>query len=142
MLAGKVRMSVKPTVIFGTNTLALASPGLHMPALGQRRRRQTLVSVEAPVDVGQTSLRARPQQLIERTAPPPPRLPANELRLLIDLLCLSLPCHQFISPGTSCELDSVKTANLRHIFPLDIPISFRVIFPPFFTSSPASPRQS
>lgn len=73
-------MSVKPTVIFGTNTLASASPGLHMPAPGQRRRGQTRVSVEAPVDVGQTSLRARPQQLIERTAPlprPPPSPPTS-----------------------------------------------------------------
>lgn len=58
-------------------------------------------------------------------APPPPHapLPADKLRLLIDLLCLSSPRHQFISLGTGWEPDS-KTANVRRIFPLDIPISF------------------
>lgn len=143
MLAGKVRMSAKSTTIFGTNTLASASPG-----------RETLPSVKVPADVGQTSLRARPQQpppgpqLIKRTPrhprmphPRPPPLPADKLRLLIDLLCLSSPRHQFISLGTGCKPDS-KTANVRRIFPLDIPILFRGIFLPFFTSLPASPRQS
>lgn len=62
---------------------------------------------------------------------PPPKAPTLDRPSLSILASPSihLPGHKLPA--------GLHTADLRHTFPLNIPISFRVIFPPSFTSLPA-----
>lgn len=99
----------------------LYEPDLNIMMLSKASSRSTVNREEVPPPAPPTPLRPPPPlKTLDRPSPSIFASPS-----------IHLPGHE-LAAGLC-----VYPADLRHTFPLNIPISFRVMFPPSYTSSPA-----